>query len=195
MGAVKRLQIVGFKNSGKTTLTERLLRLAAGRGLRASAIKHHGHGGPPEPPPAGTDASRFFEAGAASSIVAGGGVIVLQSRQPEADPGAGLDSLIRLTEASAHPDLILIEGFKGAEYDKIALLRSEADAEALSGLRNVRLILAPDDKLKTALDGRFARGAAEDGRRRYPPLLLREENEQIEAWFDEWLKGDANETL
>ncbi len=42
------LQIVGFQNSGKTTLTEKLIFRASIAGLKAASIKHHGHGGTPD---------------------------------------------------------------------------------------------------------------------------------------------------
>ncbi|OWR32602.1 molybdopterin-guanine dinucleotide biosynthesis protein B [Saccharibacillus sp. O23] len=203
MGSVKRLQVVGFKNSGKTTLTERLLHLAAERGLRASAIKHHGHGGAPEPPPGGTDASRFFAAGAASSLVVGGGVLLLQGREPsgrsDVDREDGreegeLDRLIRLTEAYAEPDLVLIEGFKQAAYDKIVLLRSEEDLTELLRLPGIRLIIVPDEELRSILKNLQAQ-RAEVSRFGALTLLHREDADGIANWFGRWLKGEPDETL
>lgn len=203
MGSVKRLQVVGFKNSGKTTLTERLLHLAAERGLRTSAIKHHGHGGVPEPPPGDTDASRFFAAGAASSLVIGEGVLLLQGREPDdkrnADNQVGrqeneLDRLIRLTEAYAEPDLVLIEGFKQAACDKIVLLRSEEDLPELLRLSGIRLVLVPSEALRTLLTKRRT-GETEGFLSGRLPLLHREDAEGITNWFDRWLKGDSDETL
>ncbi|MDO3412358.1 molybdopterin-guanine dinucleotide biosynthesis protein B [Saccharibacillus sp. CPCC 101409] len=176
------LQVVGFKNSGKTTLTEKLLRLAAARGLRASAIKHHGHGGAPDLPPAGTDASRFFEAGAASSLVSGGGIVLLQGRQA-GEAGGELAALISLSAAYARPDLILIEGFKEERHDKIVLVRSEEDWPGLRGLANIRLVAAAGRELAA----RLPRGGA--------PVLAREEDEAVADWFANWLEGESDESL
>lgn len=39
------LQVVGFQNSGKTTLIEKLCQLAEREGLKLGCFKHHGHGG------------------------------------------------------------------------------------------------------------------------------------------------------
>lgn len=203
MGSVKRLQVVGFKNSGKTTLTERLLHLAAECGLRASAIKHHGHGGAPESPPGDTDASRFFVAGAASSLVVGGGVLLLQGREPggrrdidreEHREEDELDRLIRLTEAYAEPDLVLIEGFKQAACDKIVLLRTEEDLPELLRLPGIRLVLVADEQLIAALTKQQSE-ETEGLRTGRLPLLHREDANGIANWFGRWLKGDSDETL
>ena len=185
--APKILQITGFKNSGKTPLTERLLRQAQELGWKTSVIKHHGHGGTPEPPPSGTDASRFFGAGAASSIVSGGGTLLLQGRHPQDEEGE-LEGLIALTEAYARPDLILIEGYKEAEYPKVVLLRSEEDWTKLSGLVNIGLIVALNDGLIQRLKKAEHREA--------PGMLTRDRTEELAAWFAGWLKGDnPDETL
>ena len=54
--------ISGVKNSGKTTLMEKLIRVLTGRGLQVAAIKHDGHDFTPDVP--GTDSWRFGQAGA-----------------------------------------------------------------------------------------------------------------------------------
>ncbi len=188
-GAVKAhvLQIVGFKNSGKTTLTETLLRLASRLGSRVSVIKHHGHGGEPEAPPADTDASRLFGAGAASSIVSGGGLMLMQGRLPESDDGCGeLDALIALTQTYARPDLILIEGFKSEPYPKIVLLRSGEDWTQLGALTNIVLIVTQKSEPSPhpALSAKTRPPGLPNVR-----LLHRQQTEEIEAWFAHWLRG------
>ncbi|MBF6632586.1 MAG: molybdopterin-guanine dinucleotide biosynthesis protein MobB, partial [Planococcus sp. (in: Bacteria)] len=42
MAALKVLQVVGFKNSGKTTLALNLLEQAKNKGKTVAFIKHHG---------------------------------------------------------------------------------------------------------------------------------------------------------
>ncbi|QQK74745.1 molybdopterin-guanine dinucleotide biosynthesis protein MobB [Salicibibacter cibarius] len=39
------LQVVGYKNSGKTTLMEELVKAFSAREMHVAALKHHGHGG------------------------------------------------------------------------------------------------------------------------------------------------------
>ena len=54
--------ITGWKNSGKTTLTERLVAEFVARGLKVSTVKHAHHAFDIDQP--GTDSHRHREAGA-----------------------------------------------------------------------------------------------------------------------------------
>ena len=59
--------VCGVKNTGKTTLIEKLIREYAARGVRTAVIKHDGHDFICDVP--GTDSSRFYEAGAYGTAV------------------------------------------------------------------------------------------------------------------------------
>ena len=74
---MKTLHIVGFKNSGKTTLIARWVRLLKKEGFTVSVLKHHGHSRPLEMPDPETDSMQFFDSGADVSVVAGGGAVQL----------------------------------------------------------------------------------------------------------------------
>jgi len=190
--ASKLLQVVGFKNSGKTTMTESLIRTALDLGFRTSAIKHHGHGGAPDLPPPNTDASRLFRAGAASSIVVGGEVALLQVRQQqESDRIDDLNTLIRYTENCADPDLILIEGFKNERHPKIVLLRSLEDWTSLRSLPNIELIVTANEDLPAEV----AAAQKHADEKSKLPIFSRRQSEDIAAWFTDWLKGDRHESL
>ncbi len=63
MAAMKILHVVGFKNSGKTTLVSRWVRLLKEQGCTVSVIKQHGHHGKHgklKMPDATTDSMKFF---------------------------------------------------------------------------------------------------------------------------------------
>ncbi|ETP68157.1 molybdopterin-guanine dinucleotide biosynthesis protein B [Planococcus glaciei] len=173
MEAVKILQIVGFKNSGKTTLMNRLIERAQTSGRKVSAIKHHGHSGIPELPPKGTDSTQFLASGAASSLVYGGGLVQLHLEEPEAD----LEKFIRFS-LLANPDLILIEGFKGAGYPKIVLVRSQEDWRELGALSNIQLVIVHDgvklENTATVDAGNI---------------------EAIARFFTEWMEGEVDESI
>ncbi|PSL40223.1 molybdopterin-guanine dinucleotide biosynthesis protein B [Planomicrobium soli] len=173
MDTVKVLQVVGFKNSGKTELMSRLLGIANEKGKTVSTIKHHGHGGIPEMPPGTTDSSRFFGNGAASSLVYGGGVIQLHQREER----AGLDSLIEVASLAA-PDLVLVEGLKKADYDKIVLIRSAEDWEELQHLKRIILVVVLED---------FCLAGVE--------TMERNNEEAIKKWFLEWMEGEEDESI
>ena len=42
------LQIVGYQNSGKTTLVGKIVHVLTESEMKVATIKHHGHGGFPE---------------------------------------------------------------------------------------------------------------------------------------------------
>ncbi|WP_052455651.1 molybdopterin-guanine dinucleotide biosynthesis protein B [Bhargavaea cecembensis] len=166
MDEVRVLQVAGFKNSGKTTLVRELIAEARLMGLRAAAVKHHGHGGPPEMPPPDTDSMQFFSGGAVASAVSGGGVVQLHLETDEDGPGP----LIRLA-AAAGPDIVLVEGFKDADLEKIVIARSAEDWQELKGLKNIVLAVVPGGI-------RTGTASAEWGNK-----------EEIRGWFGRWWEG------
>lgn len=132
---MKTLQIVGFKNSGKTTLIENWLEVLQQEDLDVSVIKHHGHEGALELPSAETDSMKYFHKGATSSVVVGDGMVQFHNRR-ELD----LNQLIELSMV-ANPDVILVEGFKREPLPKVVLVRSEEDWEILCSLQNIVLVV------------------------------------------------------
>ncbi len=119
--------IVGWKNSGKTTLVVELVRLLTGRGLRVATVKHAHHDFDIDHP--GKDSYRHREAGATDVIVASGArwaqVHELRgSSEPEL-----ADLLPRL---SPDTDIVLVEGFKRDPHDKIEVVPADFDGRLLT---------------------------------------------------------------
>lgn len=115
------VQIVGFKNSGKTTLITRLLNLFNGMNLKVAVIKHDVHGF--EMDREGTDTYLFRETGAAAAaIVSPWRTAIIEEQET---------SLSELIEHFTAYDLILVEGFKQAHYPKLVLLRGPEDVPLL----------------------------------------------------------------
>ncbi|KLA02097.1 molybdopterin-guanine dinucleotide biosynthesis protein B [Bacillus cereus group sp. MYBK77-1] len=128
------LQIVGYQNSGKTTLVEKIVHALAERKIKVATIKHHGHGGFPEV--AQKDSERHRKAGAFVSSVEGAGLLSLSSLREE----WSLQEIIRLYEFF-EVDIILIEGYKKESYPKVVLLRSEEDVELLHKVENIVAVI------------------------------------------------------
>lgn len=125
-------QVVGYQNSGKTTLMEKLLKYAAERGLRPASIKHHGHGGVPD----AKDSTRHQQAGAFIAGVEGEGILQLNIQQ-EKWP---LSDIIKLY--SLFPvDCIFVEGFKKEPYPKAVLIRTRADLPLIE-LENIQCVIS-----------------------------------------------------
>lgn len=165
MAAVKVLQVVGFKNSGKTTLILNLLKQAKNKGKTVAFIKHHGHGGPLELPKTDTDSMRLFESGADCSIAYGDGVVQMHQRKQTATVEELIDHA-----SLENPDLILVEGFKEAAFEKIILLRSAEDSLKLQKLQNIVLAIAPEELELDNIE-----------------LILQNDNKQLQNWFANWM--------
>jgi molybdopterin-guanine dinucleotide biosynthesis protein B len=135
MNAVKVLQVVGYKDSGKTTLIEYWIRELVAQHFRVSVIKHHGHGGALDMPSSETDSMKFLNGGAASSIVVGGGVVQMHMRNEF--EYIGLLNMAKLSD----PNLILIEGFKQASEPKVVIVRTKEEWASLHTLTNIILVL------------------------------------------------------
>lgn len=114
--------ITGWKNAGKTTLTEGLVAEFVRRGWRVATIKHAHHDIDIDQP--GTDSFRHRAAGAGEVAVVGGRRYAIMCEMPE--PSIA-EVLARLSPA----DLVLIEGYKREPHPKIEV-RASAEAEPIS---------------------------------------------------------------
>jgi len=110
---VKLLGIAGFKNAGKTTLTERLVRELTARGYRISTVKHAHHGFDIDQE--GRDSWRHRQAGASEvAVVSAKRWALVHELRGETEPRLK-DVIARMKPC----DLILTEGYKGESHPKI----------------------------------------------------------------------------
>jgi len=116
---VKLYGVVGWKNSGKTGLMERLVREFTARGLRIATIKHAHHTFDVDHQ--GTDSARHRAAGAAQVVLASSRRWALMSELGEA-PEPPLAALIEKLDPC---DLVLVEGYKREDHAKIEAHRAE----------------------------------------------------------------------
>ncbi len=123
------LGFCGASNSGKTTLACAVLTELTRRGLKVGALKHHGHGEPLAPVPGASqgggpkDSDRLLAAGARRVALAHAGGLTLWAggetalQCPEELVGLFMGGL----------DLALVEGYKGADLDKIEVVAPGKD--------------------------------------------------------------------
>lgn len=142
-------QIVGFQNSGKTTIIIKLIQHLKKKGIKTVAIKHHGHGGKPDIIPL-KDSSRHLEAGAVAALVEGDGRLILQADESFYT----LDEQIRLM-GFFRPDIILIEGHKKQVYPKLLILRTEQDLSLISEVTDIKAVIVWDYALMEAVRRRI----------------------------------------
>lgn len=109
--------ITGWKNSGKTTLTERLVRCLTGRGYRIATVKHAHHDFDIDHE--GTDSWRHRKAGAAEvAIVSARRYAIMHESGEEAEP-----TLQEIVAKLAPCDLVIVEGYKRDSHKKIEVRR------------------------------------------------------------------------
>jgi molybdopterin-guanine dinucleotide biosynthesis protein B len=126
--------ITGWKNAGKTTLTERLVAEFVRRGWKVATIKHAHHDIDIDRP--GTDSYRHRAAGAGEVALVGGRRYAIM--RETAEPSLS-DVLARLSPA----DLVLIEGYKREPHLKIEV-RASPEAEPLAPADPAIVAIAAD---------------------------------------------------
>lgn len=169
MGSVKTLHIVGYKNSGKTTLMNHWIRFLTEKGYRVHAIKHHGHKAPLAMPDERKDSMTYVKSGAHASFVAGASFT-----QHIINEALTFQQLKALAIVQA-PDLILVEGYKQEVGDKVVLSRSMEDWESLRHVKGIRLIV----------------GTAESDL--IPVITSRDDYAHLEAWILRYINSGTEE--
>ena len=127
--------VAGYKNSGKTTLVERLVRDLSERGVKVSTLKHAHHNFEIDHP--GRDSHRHRAAGAHEvAIVSRNRWAVIHELHGGDEP-----DMEQMLAKLAPCDLVIIEGYRSGPQPKIEI-------------RDVSLnhpIIAGDDKLVVAI--------------------------------------------
>jgi len=110
--------VIGWKNSGKTGLVERLVSEIAARGISVSTIKHAHQSFDIDRP--GTDSDRHRQAGAREVLLSSRRrfALIHELRDEDELP------LARLLEKLAPVDLVLVEGYKRDTHPKIEVHRA-----------------------------------------------------------------------
>lgn len=137
--------ISGWKNSGKTSLTVRLVEEFTQRGFTVSTIKHAHHEFDIDKQ--GADSYRHRQAGAHEvAIVSGTRFAIMHELRGAQEPTLA-DILPRLAPC----DLLLIEGYKREAIPKIEVRRLEANSQVpLTDLDPHILAIAADHTIESS---------------------------------------------
>jgi molybdopterin-guanine dinucleotide biosynthesis adapter protein len=111
----KVLQIIGYKNTGKTTMLCKLAERLSEKGYKIGAIKNDAHHFQIDHP--GKDTWQFREAGAHA--------VAITSNEQTAYLEEGRRSLDELISRMEQLDYVLVEGFKTEAYPKLVMIQSE----------------------------------------------------------------------
>lgn len=123
MKKVLLFSVCGRKNTGKTTLVQKLIREFSKRGIAVAAVKHDGHKFDEEPEQ--TDTRKLREAGAVGSAVFSADRLMVVKRRY--DSLTEEEMAYRLGELFPEADIILAEGLKSSMLPKIELVRDYKD--------------------------------------------------------------------
>ena len=138
---MKVVGLVGWHDSGKTTLLVRLLPELIGRGLKVSTMKHSHHGFDVDQP--GKDSHRHRTAGATEVLVSSSRRWALMH---ELRGGAEV-SVEALIAHMSPVDLLVIEGFKSHPHDKVEVHRRGNDMPLICRQDPTVVAIASDEPL------------------------------------------------
>lgn len=130
--------VVGYKNTGKTGLMERLVTEITGRGFSVSTIKHAHHSFDVDHE--GKDSYRHRQAGASQVLLSSGKRWALMSELRHANEPPLEVLLTKLDPV----DLVLIEGYKRDGHAKIETYRGVTKGDLLSPNDPTILAVAAD---------------------------------------------------
>lgn len=131
---MKVIQVVGYKRSGKTTLTKTIIQAITKKGFKVASLKHHGHGGTPLGIEE-TDSEQHRRAGALIAGVEGEGTLQLSSQS-----SWKMEQMLAVYEC-LNIDILVMEGFKTYHYDKIVLIRGKDDLHLLEQVTNIKAVI------------------------------------------------------
>ena len=123
----KVIGVAGFKNSGKTTLVERLVRILTEQGYRVSTVKHAHHSFDIDHE--GRDSFRHRRAGATEVAVISRDRTAIIHELRGQEPPSLEEVLARLKPC----DLVIVEGYKRDHHDKIEVRNLALDHPLLAG--------------------------------------------------------------
>ncbi len=135
--------IIGWKNTGKTHLVERLVAALVKRGYRVATIKHAHHSFDIDHK--GRDSYRHRMAGASQVMVVSESRFALMAEGMGAGGVPDLSTLLAKLEPT---DFVLLEGFKTAPLPKIECYRGGADKLLAHGDKTI-VGIASDTDIKT----------------------------------------------
>lgn len=142
---MKVFGIVGWKNSGKTGLLERLVDDITNRGFSVSTMKHAHHNFDVDQK--GKDSFRHRKAGAHQVLLSSDARWVLMTELRESLKPTMEEQLRKMDPV----DLVLIEGFKTNDHLKIETYRSVTGQKLIAPSDKNIIAVATNDKVDTVV--------------------------------------------
>ena len=134
---MKIVGIVGWKNSGKTTIATKIINKLSSNNFRVASIKHAHHEFDIDHE--NTDSFKHRLAGSSQVIVSSSKRWVKISELNNSKEKT-LDELInQLSEI----DIVIVEGFKNENHPKIEIIKNDNDNYLFTQIKNISILLNP----------------------------------------------------
>ena len=140
----KVMGVAGFKNAGKTTLVEKLVRELTRRGYRIATVKHAHHSFDIDHE--GRDSFRHRQAGASEvAVISGQRWAIIHELRGEDEP-----SFAQILAKLAPSDLVIVEGYKHGTHEKIEVRNLALDHPKLAGEDSTIVAIAANGAIADA---------------------------------------------
>ena len=135
---MKIIGIVGWKNSGKTYLAQRIIEKLSSLNIRVSSIKHAHHDFEIDKP--NTDSYLHRQSGSRQVIISSSKRWAKISELNDSEEKK-LDDLIKELDS---PEVVIVEGYKNESHPKIEIIKdsSEAATFMFNSIENVIAIIS-----------------------------------------------------
>lgn len=133
------ISIVGYSNSGKTTVLTKIIAEIKARGYKVAIIKHHK--GDFDIDHEGKDTYEHMKAGADTTILSSPNKFAIVSK---VESEKKLDELISYIE---DVDIIITEGYKKEKKPKIEVFRKLNNSERIKGIEKELIAIVSDDDI------------------------------------------------
>ncbi len=137
--------VCGFKNSGKTTLVEKLVRHLTEQGFKISTVKHAHHDFDIDHE--GRDSFRHRKAGASEVAVVSQNRFAIMNELRGAEPPTLDEILAKLSPCN----LVIVEGYKRDTHDKIEVRNLELNHPELAGADPTIVAIAANSRIANAV--------------------------------------------
>jgi molybdopterin-guanine dinucleotide biosynthesis adapter protein len=137
----KIIGVCGFKNSGKTTLVEKLVHHLTEQGFKISTVKHAHHDFDIDHE--GRDSFRHRKAGASEVAVVSQNRFAIMNELRGTEPPTLDELLAKLSPC----DLVIVEGYKRDSHDKIELRNLELNHPVLAGEDSTIIAIAANGEI------------------------------------------------
>ena len=135
---MKIIGIVGWKNSGKTYLAQRIIEKLSSLNFKVSSIKHAHHDFEVDKP--NTDSYLHRQSGSRQVIISSSKRWVKISELNDSEEKK-LDDLIKELDS---PDIVIVEGYKNENHPKIEIIKNSSDSSTFmfNSIENVIAIIS-----------------------------------------------------